>query len=289
MQAGAAVPVEDSVADDAKEAAAVQPVQQTARQPLPSRRVDLDIPPTIEPGQVQTQAAAPDSVPVGGVSNPVAGGNGGLADLFYQMQLMQQELQTLQGVVEEQAYEIRRLRQENETKYAELDRRFLGLVQGGSGAERPAAAVTSTSDPITAPADGSPAEPGLRPAATERDAYRQAFDAMRGRQFDVSMQAFQKLIEDYPNGQYTPNAFYWIGEIFLVAQQDAEQARQSFMQVVNLYPDHQKAPDALYKLGVVYATLGDAEASKRYLDRVQREYPDSSAAGLAQKYAAELN
>lgn len=112
---------------------------------------------------------------------------------------------------------------------------------------------------------------------------------MRGRQFDVSMQAFQKLIEDYPNGQYTPNAFYWIGEIFLVAQQDAEQARQSFMQVINLYPDHQKAPDALYKLGVVYATLGDAEASKRYLDRVQREYPDSSAAGLAQKYAAELN
>ena len=60
------------------------------------------------------------------------------------------------------------------------------------------------------------------------------------------------------------------------------------MQVVNLYPDHQKAPDALYKLGVVYHNLGDINAAKTYLQRVQQEHPNSSAAGLAARYAAEL-
>jgi TolA-binding protein len=60
------------------------------------------------------------------------------------------------------------------------------------------------------------------------------------------------------------------------------------MQVVNLYPDHQKTPDALYKLGVVHATLAENDTARRFLDRVQREYPDASAAGLARKYAAEL-
>ena len=78
---------------------------------------------------------------------------------------------------------------------------------------------------------------------------------MRAREFDQSIQDFQQLITDYPNGQRTPNAFYWLGELYL-AQKQSEQARQHFMQVINLYPDHQKVPDALYKLGVVYQGLG---------------------------------
>ena len=123
---------------------------------------------------------------------------------------------------------------------------------------------------------------------TEREAYTQAFEAMRAREFDNSMAGFQNLIEAYPNGQYTPNAYYWIGELYLVAKSDAELARQAFMQVVNLYPDHQKTPDALYKLGVVYHNLGDINTAKSFLQRAQSEHPNSSAAALAARYEAEL-
>ena len=111
---------------------------------------------------------------------------------------------------------------------------------------------------------------------------------MRAREFESSMQGLMNLRQQYPNGQFTPNAYYWMGELHLVANNDAEQARQAFMQVVSLYPDHQKAPDAMYKLGVVYHNLGDQDRARSFLDQVQREYPDSSAAGLAARYAADL-
>jgi tol-pal system protein YbgF len=110
---------------------------------------------------------------------------------------------------------------------------------------------------------------------------------MKARQFDESAAAFNQLIADYPNGQYTPNAYYWLGELYL-AQTDTERARQSFAQVLNLYPDHPKVPDTLYKLGVVYHRLGDNQRAIGYFEQVGREYPNSSAAGLATRYMAEL-
>jgi tol-pal system protein YbgF len=122
---------------------------------------------------------------------------------------------------------------------------------------------------------------------SERQAYTDAFNLMKNRQFDESADAFNGLIVNYPNGQFTPNAFYWLGELYL-AKTEHEKARQSFAQVANLYPDHQKVPDALYKLGVVYHRLDDTQRSLEYLDRVRAEHPQSSAAGLAETYAAEL-
>ena len=164
-------------------------------------------------------------------------------------------------------------------QYIDLDRRVAALRTNS-----PAPAVsTSTQNagtfvvPRTSP--GGP--------ATERGAYTAAFNLMKGRQFEESATAFDQLIIDYPNGQYTPNAFYWLGELYLT-NAETEKARQSFVQVVNLYPDHQKVPDALYKLGVVYHRLGDTPRSIQYLDRVRGEHPQSAAAGLAESYASEI-
>ena len=128
--------------------------------------------------------------------------------------------------------------------------------------------------------------PGGVPGS-ERDAYTAAFNQMKNRQFDEAVAAFNALVMDYPNGQFTPNAFYWLGELHLAQAQD-EMARESFSQVINLYPDHQKVPDALYKLGIVYHRLGDKANALQYLERVTADYPQSSAAGLARTYSAEI-
>ena len=192
------------------------------------------------------------------------------------MQILQQEIQDLRGQVEEQTYLVNRLQRDQKEQYLDLDRRLVAYTEN-----QPAPGPSSTT-PVTNPA---PLQSGN---LTERGAYTQAFEAMRAREFDDSMVGFQRLIETYPNGQFTPNAYYWIGELQLVAKDDAELARQSFTQVVSLYPDHQKAPDAMYKLGVVYHNLGDITNALSFLERVQNEHPSSPAAGLAAKYAAEL-
>lgn len=291
--ANAAVPIEESIEDPVKNQADQRPeVRPLIKQRNSRRTPPLDIPATIEPRTIEPRTIEPrvteDSVDVG---RPVAqikqnsgtNGNRGLANMFYQIQILQQEIQDLRGQLEQQGYLVKRLQQDQQNQYLDLDRRVAALD--------PAAALSS--NPVTAQTGNvaSTAVVGTSSGAVPLDdqgAYRHAFEAMREQRFDESKIAFQNLISDFPNSQYTPNAFYWIGEIFLAADKDAEQARQSFTQVVNLYPDHQKAPDALYKLGVVHATLGENDTARRFFERVQREHPDSSAAGLARKYVSEV-
>lgn len=239
-----------------------------------------------------------------------------LSELFYQLQVLQQEVQTLRGLVEEQTYQLNRLARDQKEQYIDLDRRIAGLPTAGSrgvssagpgdpsgssavgttpgvtapvtGTAPSAGAGTATSIPSTAVGTAPVAAlPGSTVGMTERETYQQAFDLMKGRQFDASIASFNRLVVDYPNGQYTPNSFYWLGELYL-AQQNTEQARQSFMQVINLYPDHPKVPDTLYKLGVAYHRLGDSARAAEYFDQVQSQFPQSSAAGLALSYAQEI-
>ena len=216
-------------------------------------------------------ALAQESAPAAGQSQ-AAGQTSDrrLSELFYQLQVLQQEVQDLRGLVEEQSHQINRLARDQKEQYIDLDRRVAELTTGGAVSAGPASRPPSGTGPsyggaATQPTESasmgtgaavasSPAVTALPASGSEREAYQTAFDLMKARQFDQSIAAFNRLVTDYPNGQYTPNAYYWLGELYL-AQQNLEQARQSFMQVINLYPDHPKVPDTLYKLGVTYHRL----------------------------------
>lgn len=231
--------------------------------------------------------------------------------LLYQMQLLQQQVRELRGLVEEQAYVIQKLQQDQRAQYVDLDRRVAALAPNRPApgptpipAQAPALTVGVPNDvgqisgqglmapdgsrtAVQNPAARRPVQAPAQPPATEREAYAQAIELMRGKEFDRSTLAFEQLIVDYPNGQFTPNAFYWLGELNL-ATGKVEPARQNFIQVIRLYPDHQKIPDALYKLGVLYFQLGDEAEARRYLQQVQSEHPQSSAGSLAKRYLAEM-
>ena len=108
---------------------------------------------------------------------------------------------------------------------------------------------------------------------------------MRNQEFDAAVAAFTQFLERFPDGRYAPNAHYWLGELYLVLQPpNPEAARQSFMLLLDQYPGNSKEPDALYKLGRVHYIKGNRERSREFLDRVIRQYPDSSAAGLAREF-----
>ena len=216
-----------------------------------------------------------------GVVDSQVSGAGQLSELFYRIQVLQQDLKDLRGTIEEQSYLIKRLERSQKEQYLDLDNRLVQL--GGADLESRAAQTEDkeSSEEVTILLNEVPE------FDNEREAYQYAFDLMRNRQYQESLAGFEEIIVAFPNGQYTPNAFYWIGELYL-AQGDNEKSRQSFIQVISLYPDHQKVPDAMYKLGVVYFALGDNQSALRYLGQVQQEYPNSSAAGLAARYSVEI-
>lgn len=237
----------------------------------------------------------------------------GLATLYYQLQLLQDDVRRLQGVVEEQNHRIERLVRDQRERYVELDRRLVELAR--SGAAAPASPAS---------AGAVPRLTGAAPAAgAERAAYNAAFALVQGASrlvrseraeaYAEALAGFQALVDRYPVGEFTPNAYYWSGEIHLYnataqpsgecpaapgsagaagcdvsASERLELARQAFVQVATLFPNNAKLPDALYKLGVVYHRLGDRERALEYLDRVVAEHPGHTAADLARNYAAEL-
>ena len=213
--------------------------------------------------------------------------DGGLAVLYRQIQLLQDDVRRLQGSVEEQNHRIEQLTREQRERYIELDRRMLELRPNALGAPPAdgAAAATVPGTAVAAP-----------PAMPERFAYNEAFATMRNARglptdervpmYENALEMFKALIAAHPNGEFTPNAFYWIGEIHSALDRH-ELARQAFVQVVNLYADHPKAADALYKLGLTYHRLGDSTRAGEYLDRVIRDYPQSSAAEFAEQFKAE--
>jgi tol-pal system protein YbgF len=251
-------------------AVAQAPVQESVPAMRPGQGAPMGLPPA--PGQPGMPA---DAGAMGADASR-------LSQLFYQIQVLQQELQELRGLVEEQSHQLSRLARDQQEQYLDLDRSMQALRGGAAPPQRPAPVgeAAAGADPVAAtPAGGA--------QGAERDAYNAAFELMRQRQFEASVAAFTGFIGQYPGGDLTANAYYWLGELHLVMEEN-EKARQAFAQVVNVFPSHQKVPDALYKLGVVYHRLGDLGRAREFLNRVRNQYPQSASAGLAQNYLAEL-
>lgn len=237
--------------------------------------------------------AAPAAAPVGSPSGPVGQTGQNLGNLFYQIQQLQQEVMRLNGKVEEQAHELRKLKEQSLQRYVDLDRRVSGAGPAPAAAAGASAAASGVSETVASPTlsgSGSGSESGAAEQPGEAEAYRAAYALVRGQQFKSAVAAFKQFLQDYPEGKYAPNAHYWLGELYLVTEpQDLESSRQSFVLLLDEYPDNSKAPDAMYKLGKVYFLKGNRDRAREYMDRVIRDYgsSNSSAVKLAQDFIAE--
>lgn len=198
---------------------------------------------------------------------PVAS-SGLLSEMSMQMEQMQQEIAELRGRVEEQDNLIRRLTQEQQERYLDLDRRMAALLAGGASVASPVAAVKE-----------SPA-----------DAYKHAMTLVREKKFAEANVAFNDFVKNYPQDPLVGNALYWSGEVYLV-QSDLDKALASFRKVVTQYPDHDKAADATYKVAITLHKQGDVAQAKVWLQKVIDLYTGKAdgTVRLAKSYLAKLS
>jgi tol-pal system protein YbgF len=207
-----------------------------------------------------------------------AGNNQASAELFYMLQQLQGDVRRLQGEVEEQRHLVDRLEQQGRDRYIDLDQRILKLTAAQQQAQAAASAAP-------APAAASvQAKDYRQPSAEESKAYNGIVDLIRNqKKYDQAITQIYEFLDTYPEGDLTVNAYYWLGEVYLVKPQ-LEQAKQAFSIVATRFADHRKAPDSTYKLGVTLDRLGEKEEAGRRMQTVVKNYPDSSAAKLAQSY-----
>ncbi|MDG1065954.1 MAG: tol-pal system protein YbgF [Luminiphilus sp.] len=215
--------------------------------------------------------------------------------LVIQVQQLQEEVRRLNGLVEEQTSQIRRLKEQSLERYIDLDRRLAelanvkapeiitgdtsGLTFGGVNTPNPSNNTDIPMRPVAEPLVADPAE---------ESAYQGAYSYVKVRNFAGAVGAFQNFLGRYPLGAYAPNAHYWLGELYLVVEPpEPELARQNFKLLLDQYPENAKVPDALYKLGKVHFLKGNRERSREYLDQVIRQYSGHPAAQLARDFLDE--
>jgi tol-pal system protein YbgF len=261
--------------------APVDPYGAQPAQPYPATSYGVNNAPAAPATVAPASAPATGTVPSSG--SQAAGSN--LGALFTQIQQLQQEVMRLNGRLEEQAHELRTLKEQSLQRYTDLDQRLSAAGSATTGT----AATGSEPPPASAPVSSGSSKPAPEQPG-EVAAYRAAYGLVQGKQFAQAIPAFQQFVQSYPSSQYAPNAHYWLGELYLVkAPPDLEASRQSFALLLSEYPDNPKAPDALYKLGKVQFMKGNREKAREYLDLVITQYEGSNTAvvKLAREFIAE--
>lgn len=214
--------------------------------------------------------------------------NNTTAALVYDLQALQQEVLQLRGLIEQQAHEIKRLKQQRLDDYLDLDKRLTEL--SNQPAPQPSAASTTTATPTAVTAPAIPAITTGSPIAAVNDQagkelYSGAIDLLLNKQDYQGAQAkFEDYLKQHPQGQYTPNVYYWQGQI-VFAGGKKDQAAELFKQLINDYPDHAKVPDAKFKLAKIYFEQGKKEEAKSIMEEVAAS--DSDAALLAKSFISK--
>jgi len=226
------------------------------------------------------------------------------SEMFFIIEQLKQEVMQLRGLVEEKDYQLRQMQELSKDRYRDVDQRLQELarkladlekgqgstlVSGGSSAEGAIAGTVVV--PVAGvgevvPVQGAAAvvaEVGDEQSEEQKLAYQNAYNFVKNKNFPEAIDALHAYVEKYPEGDLTGNAFYWLGEVYLVLPK-LEQAKQAFSIVVKTFPGHRKLPDAMYKLAVTMDRLQDPAGAEYYLKQVQQQFPDSTAAKLAGNY-----
>ncbi len=132
--------------------------------------------------------------------------------------------------------------------------------------------------PSQTPAEEQPAPPAL--PQDPQQAYQKAYETLQAGLYEEAILAFSAFLKAHPDSEQAGNGWYWLGEAYYV-KRDFIGARQAFEQVVERFPNHPKVPDALLKLGYVAIDRGDWQAAARHLNDVVQRFPGTRAAQLA--------
>ena len=189
--------------------------------------------------------------------------------LYKNIASLEQEIIVLRNLVEENSYLIERLQELNQQRYLETDKRIyeLSLLRNNQDSDPLNIENTLEDEEIL---------------STDLLLFKEALKLFEVSLYAEALDKFREIIISSPEGEYTPDAYFWSGELFL-AQKMLEDARESYLIITNKYSDHKRAPDALYKLGEIAVSLGDGLAAEDYFKSVINTYPNSAVAQLAKK------
>lgn len=208
------------------------------------------------------------------------------AQLLNKLNGLQQEIQELRGQLDVQAHDLKALQEQQLAFYKDLDARLgatvktpphRGAIDIGTPPVKPSAATPpSTPLPVMTPVSTTP----RGNPADEQISYLAAYELVKAKHYEDAIAAMQAFVTQYPQGGYTANATYWLGELYL-ATTDYSNAISHFQMVLQQFPSSSKAAPSMLKMGYALAASGKKQEAVAQLKQVVKQYPDTSTAQLA--------
>ena len=172
--------------------------------------------------------------------------------------------------------------QENITRYDQrLSRIEQYLDLGPASTPTPAPAAAKPPQPAVAPADAD------RGSGTDHEMYSRAKQAFDAGKLDTARDGFQEMLKRHPQSDNADNAQFWIGEIFY-QEKWYEKAIVEYQKVIENYPNGNKVKSALLKQGYAFLNIGDKSNARIILKELIKKYPDSSEAQIATRKLSQI-
>lgn len=195
-------------------------------------------------------------------------------DLLKQIDSFSQQIKGLQGQLEVQAHDLKRLEEQQKNQYSDLDQRLTQLPKEKSPKNEDVAPKTTSTDHKNSDT--------LTKADAAEKAYQTAYGLLKNKHYDKAKTAFQAFIHHYPNDVNRINAHYWLGNLYLLNNQ-AEKAIVEFKQVIKIDTAKTKTADTLLKLGLAYTMQGNTKQANTQFKKLKQNYPATAAAKACPK------
>ena len=186
--------------------------------------------------------------------------------LYEKIERLEEEIRELRNLLEENSILVDRSLELQQQRYLDLDGRILELSKSILRSLVPS--IESDQEIVS--------------ISEERDLFKSALTLFEESRFAEALELFSNIIISFPEGSFTPDAYFWSGELYL-AQEMYEDAKLSFQSVVDQFPEHTRTPDSLFKLGEIFRFEGELRTSEEFYQKVLDSYPQSGAAQLAKK------
>ena len=202
--------------------------------------------------------------------------------LLEKINLLKKEIESLTASIETNNLTISRLEEANQIRYVDLDKRIHLLETKLLFEETQAEESSEQSiNPLS----------GLVEEDIDSGEFGLCSNSMKlldNSRYSEAAENLRLLILCYPNGTYTGDAYFWLGEIYLVQEmfEDSSEILNAFLAK---FDDHPRSADGLYKLALAKVNLEELDLAEILLQEVISNYPNSGAALLAEQDLIKLN
>ena len=202
--------------------------------------------------------------------------------LLEKINLLKKEILELTASVETNNLALSRLDEANQIRYVDLDKRIhlletKLLFEETQEQEELVQSINPLSGLVEEEIDSG-----------EFELWSNSMRLLDNSRYSEAAENLRLLILSYPEGSYTGDAYFWLGEIYLV-QEMLEDSLEIFNSFLTKFDDHSRIPDALYKIAAVYINLEKFDLAENFLQEVISNYPNSGAALLAEQDLIKLN